>query len=159
MTHACDSSREKTLTRYQLALAELEPVIGKEATQSSSTVNNITISNNSGIINLNSVLTDVTQSISNAESMDAAAKEKLTALFSALLSQIQTAQPEHPEAAEVAAEQAKDLATELKRLNPRAVVLRIKGNGLIEAAKTLATVVPMAINTAKEIVDFIGAAA
>jgi len=159
MISACDSARAATLADFQLALAALEPVVGKESAPSVPTVNNITISHNSGIVNLQSVLTGVTQSISNADSLDSAAKETLTALFSAFANHIQAAQPEQPQAAEAAAEQAKDLAAELERANPRPAVLRIKGSGLIEAAKALATVVPVAISTAKQIVEFISAAA
>ena len=155
MTLACDTSRTQTLYQFQVALAGLEPIIGKEPAQTTSTVNNITISHNSGIINLQSVLTDVTQSISHAESLDSRAKERLTVLFSEFTKHIQAAQPEEPEAAEAAAEQAKEFALELAKPSPRAAVLRIKGSGLIEAAKVLATIVPIAVTTAKQIVEFV----
>jgi predicted transcriptional regulator len=122
-------------------------------------VNNITITNNSGIINLQSTLTAVTQSISHADSLDSEAKTRLTALFEEFTKQLESAPPDKVEAAEVAAEQAKELAEELAKPKPRQSVLQIKGAGLIEAAKAVAAVVPIALTTAKQIVEFISAAA
>jgi len=158
MISACDASRRQTLAQYHLALAALEPYIGKEAMSSPTTITNINIANNSGIINLQSILTDVTQSILRADSLDSASKERLNVLFGEFTKQLEAAPPENSEAAEVAAEQAKDLAVELARPKPRATVLRIRGSGLIEAAKALANVVPMALATAKKIVEFISSA-
>lgn len=157
MILACDTSRAQTLDRYQIALEGVEPLVGKEVEQTTSTVNNITITHNSGIINLHSMMTDVTQTISHAESLDVGTKEKLTELFSEFEKHILAAQPKQPEAAEAAAEQAKELATELAKPKPRTAVLRIKGSGLVEAAKTLASVVPIAITTAKQIAEFVTA--
>lgn len=159
MISASDASRGQTLDQYHLALIALEPFIGEEAMSSPTTITNISIANNSGIINLQSILTDVTQSILRADSLDSASKERLNVLFGEFTKQLEAAPPESSEAAEVAAEQAKVLAVELARPKPRASVLRIKGSGLIEAAKALANVVPIALATAKQIVEFIGAAA
>jgi hypothetical protein len=159
MTSVCDLSRAQTLAQYQVALTALEPIISKESMQSPSTINNITISGNSGIINLQSVLSDVTQSISHAGSLDPTTRQQLTALFSEFTKHLEAAQPEQPEAAEAAAAQAKELAVELALPKPRAAFLRIKGIGLIEAAKALATVVPIALTTAKQIVEFVSPAA
>ena len=159
MISASDASRGETLNQYHLALAALEPFIGKEAMSSPATITNITIASNSGIINLQSILTDVTQSILRADSLDSASKARLNFLFGEFTKQLEAAPTENSEAAEVAAEQAKELAIELARSKPRASVLRIKGSGLIEAAKALATVVPIALATAKQIVEFISAVA
>jgi len=156
MVFACDSSRRTTLEKYQLALAEVEPLVGPESVMAASVTNNITISHNSGVINLQSVLRDVTQSISQAESLDARVKQTLTTLFDDFTKHLAAAQADEPEAAEAAAEQAKELAAELARPRPRAAVLRIKGSGLIEAAKALARIVPMALATAQRIVEFVG---
>jgi phage I-like protein len=122
-------------------------------------VNNITITNNTGIINLQSTLVAVNQSILNAESLDASAKKQLAELFEKFTRQLEGAPNESAEAAEVAAEQAKELAQELEKPKPRESVLRIRGSGLIEAAKALSTVVPIALQTAKQIVEFISPAA
>lgn len=159
MINACDTSRMQTLAQYHLALASLEPFIGKESMSSPANITNITIAHNSGIINLQSILTETTQSISRADSLDPESRERLTALFCEFTKQLETTPPEKSEEAEIAAEQAKDLAVELARPKPRASVLRIKGSGLIEAAKALATVVPIALTTAKHIVEFVSAAA
>ena len=122
-------------------------------------INNITITNNSGIINLQSTLSEVTQSISLADSLAPEAKERLTAMFSVFTKQLEGAPHDSAEAAEVAAEQAKELAEELSKPKPRKAVLQIKGSGLIEAAKALSEVVPIALATAKQIVEFITATA
>ena len=130
-----------------------------EPEEGATVVNNITITNNSGIINLQSTLTAVTQSIAGAPSLDSSTKDRLNELFAQFTKQLEAAPAEKAEAAEVAAEQAKELAEELAKPKPRDSVLRIKGTGLIEAAKALATVVPIAVTTAKQIVEFIAAAA
>ncbi len=156
MILACDSARGQTLGNYQLVLSGLEPMIGKEAMVPANIINNFRVENNFGIINWQAVLTDVTQSISCAESLDSDKKDRLKTLFVEFTKQLEAAPSGNAEEVEIAAEQAKELAAEIGKPKPRQTALLIKGSGLIEAAKALANVIPIALSTAKQIVEFIG---
>lgn len=152
---ACDSARKIALEKYKSALDHIEPLIGKDEINSSSKVTHIRIDNNSGIINVQSTLDSVSQSISKADSLNGEEKKKLTELFFEFTRSLEVVSPAHIEAAEIASDQAKDLAKELEKPVLRKNALQIKGAGLIEAAKALSVVVPMASAIAKQIVDYI----
>ena len=138
-------SREDTILRYQQMRAAMnapQPTV-------------VSVVNNSGIVNVQSVLRDVQQTISGAPSLSEDMRKQLQAMMERLMMELAKTPATHAEQAEVAAEQAKEIATELQRSKPRDAALKIKGSGLVEAAYALKQVVPAAIGIAKQIAEFI----
>jgi hypothetical protein len=117
--------------------------------------NNINIVGNRGIVNINSTLEKVAQSIEGTSSISAEKRQKLLTLFEQLRIILVNTPASHAEDAGVVADQAKEISEELMRPQLRASMLKIKGTGLIEAAKTIAIVLPAAIGVAKQIAEFI----
>ena len=115
----------------------------------------INIVGNQGIVNINSTLTGVLQTIRNVPSVAGDKREHLLALFEQLKLALNQTPASYNEQAEIVADQAKDISEELKRSKPREAALKIKGSSLVEAAKALSSVVPTAIEVAKQIAEFI----
>jgi hypothetical protein len=115
----------------------------------------VQVIHNSGILNVNSTLTDVTQSIQKNDSLPEATKENLLKLFEEFKASLASTPTSHSEEAEVAAEQAAVIAKEFERKPPRKSALEISGKGLVEATKALAKVVPGAITIAEKIASFV----
>ena len=153
--HNYDTVKTVELTDKGFKWEFHESLLQHEQEQESKVVNNISIVNNSGLVNVQGVLENVTQSIQSAPSLSGPKREELAGLFDQLKAELLRTPTSHSEHAEVLAEQAKDISEELKRPQPRDSMLRIKGSGLVEAAKALGSVLPAAMAIAKQIAEFI----
>jgi hypothetical protein len=116
---------------------------------------NITIKDIVGPVNVLSSLDHVVQTVKNSPAMSSKNKDELSALIEDLKSSLANAPATHAEDAAVVSEQAQLIADELSKPSPRLSSLKIKASGLIEAAKAMATVVPMAIDIAQKIAVFV----
>ncbi len=95
-------------------------------------------------INIKSTLTNVSQTIGSLPSADDASKQELQRLIQKLNEALQKVPPEKAEDAEAVADYAKDLVEITKDDKPNKTKFRITGEGLKEAAKSIAEVVPIA---------------
>lgn len=115
----------------------------------------ITIDRNSGVINLKSKLENVTQTIS-ASSGDEESKAQLIALMKQLSEALDKVPPEQKLDAEAVSDAAEDVVAKATKPNPNKKSVEISGKGLLEAAKGIAGVVPIAIEIVKAIGHFAG---
>lgn len=118
--------------------------------------NTVNVVNNSGIIAVKSTLNRVAQTVRDASLPDARKKE-FQALIEELKSALQSVPPEKADDAELVAEQAERVSDELTKENPRVNGLKISSKGLLEAAKSIADVVPIALDVARKIAVFVSA--
>ncbi len=114
----------------------------------------ITISGNieGSIVNIKSSLRNVQQSVGAIPSNDAALVEKLKALIDELSQKLQEVPAENKEQAEAVAQTAQALIEAAKPEQPNKTMLQIAGEGLKQAAGTLAEVVPALATIATQIV-------
>jgi Leucine-rich repeat (LRR) protein len=115
----------------------------------------ININNNSGVINVKSKLENVTQTI-NASSADEATKAQLTALMKQLADALAKVPPAQQQDAEAISDAAQDVVAKATKPSPNKKSIEISGKGLLEAAKGIADVVPIAIGIVKVISAFAG---
>jgi hypothetical protein len=115
----------------------------------------IRIDHVTGPVNVLSHLERVAQSVQVAPGLSTERRDTLVGLLGDLKAALASIPPSHSGDAEVVAEQAEAIATELQRPQPRTASLKIKGSGLIEAAKAIGTIVPTALEIAKKIADFV----
>ncbi|HJS19368.1 MAG TPA: hypothetical protein VJ785_11520 [Anaerolineales bacterium] len=104
------------------------------------------------IINIKSTLTNVQQSVGEIPSSDEAARKELEALIGQLSEALQKVPAESEEQAEAVAETAKTLVDTAKSEKPNKTMLQISGEGLKQAAKNLAEVMPTVVTIAGQIV-------
>jgi len=145
---------------YQLAMGHLSrddtiEIFHRQKVQMSAPAPNVQIIQNSGILNINSTLSNVTQSLRQNKGLDEAKRDELLKLFEELKEVLGDTPPTHVESAEIIADQAAEISKELERTPPRGEMLRIKGEGLIEATKALVYVIPAAISIAQKIAEFV----
>lgn len=109
------------------------------------------------ILNVNSMLEDVTQTISSAPSLDQATKDELTRLVAQLRAELQNVPSGSESDAEAVAETAKDAVEKATTQKPNRALVQISANGLKEAAQNLAAVLPTVLPIAMQIVEKIRA--
>jgi hypothetical protein len=117
---------------------------------------NINVSHTIGPVNVLSQLDHVTQAVENARTVSEGDREKLNALLQELKAALADTPPEHHEEAAAVVEEAEGLVKAISRTKPDKSLINIKGSGLVEAAKALRSVVPMAIQIATQIATFAG---
>jgi len=112
---------------------------------------------NTGVLNLESRLQGVKQSVSNMTSLALAAprKEDLEKLIGELMFELRSIPSSHAQDAEVALEQAEELTKELETPKPRQSKLRVTAVGLVDAAKALGEVAPKLLDVARRVADLL----
>lgn len=104
------------------------------------------------VINIKSTLTNVQQSVGDIRNGEEATRKELEKLIGELSAALQSVPPENQEQAEAVAETAKALVDAAKAENPNKTILQISGEGLKQAAQTLAGVMPSVVTIASQIV-------
>ena len=104
------------------------------------------------IINIKSTLTNVQQSVGEIRADDQAARKELEKLIGELSEALQKVPEKSKEHAEAVAETAKVLVDTAKAEKPNKTMLQISGEGLKQAAKNLADVMPIVATIAGQIV-------
>ena len=103
------------------------------------------------IINIKSTLTDVQQSVGEIRTDDQAARKELETLIGQLSEALQKVPDENQEDAQAVAETAKVLVDSAKAEKPNKTMVKITGEGLRQAARNLAGVMPVAVKIAGQI--------
>ena len=104
------------------------------------------------VINIKSTLTNVQQSVGDIRSGDQDARQELEKLIGQLSEALQKIPAGSEEQAQAVAETAKVLVDTAKAEKPNKTLLQISGEGLKQAAKNLADVMPIVIPIASQIV-------
>jgi methyl-accepting chemotaxis protein len=104
------------------------------------------------IINIKSTLTNVQQSVGEIPTDDESARKDLENLIEQLSEALQKIPAEKQEQAQAVAETAKALVETAKAEKPNKTMLQITGEGLKQAAKNLAEVMPTVVTIAGQIV-------
>jgi len=105
------------------------------------------------ILNIQSTLTNVSQSIGAAPHGDAATKAQLQALIEQLSAELQKAPAEQAGEAEAVAETAKAAVDQATKAQPNKTLVQISAEGLKQAARNLAAVLPTVLPIATQIAD------
>jgi len=106
-------------------------------------------------VNIKSNLENVRQSIGAAAGVDSSTKAQLDQLMKQLSEALEKVPAEKKEDAEAVADAATDLVGKAIKDKPNKKSVEISANGLLEAAKGIAGVVPIAIEIAKTVGGFI----
>ena len=104
------------------------------------------------ILNIRSVLNNVSQSIGQIPNVDDSAKDELKKLVDQLNEALQKAPQDKAEEAEAVALSAKMLVEQASAEKPNWPMVKITGEGLKAAAQNLATVLPVVLTIATQIV-------
>jgi septal ring factor EnvC (AmiA/AmiB activator) len=104
------------------------------------------------IINIKSTLTNVQQSVGEIPTDDESTRKELEKLIEQLSEALQKIPAEKQEQAQAVAETAKALVDSAKVEKPNKTMLQITGDGLKQAAKNLAEVMPTVVTIAGQIV-------
>ena len=109
------------------------------------------------IINIDTVLSNVTQTIGSSSGLDPAQKAQLEALVQSLKADLDKLQARHPdETQEIAAALEKAVASATKPPEQRKPsILQLSANGLKEAAELVKDIAPTVLTTAGLIAKFI----
>jgi hypothetical protein len=107
------------------------------------------------ILNIKSTLTDVKQNIGKIPNADPSAKDELKRLIGQLSEALQKVPPEKDEEAEAVAKSAKLLVDEVAKDKPNKTMVQISADGLKQAAKNIAEVMPIVLSIATQIVTTI----
>jgi hypothetical protein len=113
------------------------------------------INGNSGVINMNSWLRDVNQTIQNSPALPSEDQKALQKLMAELTLALKPASETQPDDAAAVVKYAKDTTDELSRPKPRKGLLDVSLNGLKEAAKAVALAAPTILTVVGQIVDFV----
>lgn len=105
------------------------------------------------ILNIKSKLSNVSQSVGKIPNVDNATKADLERLIDQLNEALQKAPPDKTEEAEAVAESAKLLVEQASMEKPNRTMIQITGEGLKQAAKNLAAVMPTVVAIATQIVS------
>lgn len=104
------------------------------------------------IINVKSTLTNVSQNIGALEDVNQSAKEDLQQLIEQLSEALQQAPEDKAEEAEAVAKSAELLVQTATEEKPNKTMVQISGEGLKQAAKNIAGVMPQVLAIATKIV-------
>lgn len=108
------------------------------------------------IINLKSRLENVQQSVGEIHSDDEETRKELQKLIQQLSEALEKAPKEQKEQVEAVAETAKVLVDQAKGEKPNKTMIQITGEGLKQAAKNVAEVLPSVLPIAMQIVAAVG---
>ena len=104
------------------------------------------------IVNLKSTLRNVHQTAGQIPGGDEDTRKQLQELIARLSSELEKAPAEKKDAVEAVAETAKALVEQAKTEKPNKTLLQISGEGLKQAAKNIADVLPAVATIAVQIV-------
>ena len=107
------------------------------------------------IINFNSTLNSVTQSINISPTLPLESKQKLDALLAQLFDDLKELPSESEDDAEAVATMAKNLIENTMEEKPNKTMVEISAEGLIKAAKNISLITPNVLVTAQAIIEFI----
>ena len=109
------------------------------------------------IINIDSTLTDVTQSIGSARGLDSYQKAELDRMVQSLKEQLDPIKITNPEECQAIADAVKNATSvaskPIEQRKPK--MLQLSADGLISAAKTVSEIAPSILNTAGLIAKFV----
>lgn len=105
------------------------------------------------VINIKSTLTNVQQSVGEMPAGDATDRAQLTNLIQQLSEILQKIPAEQQEYAQALAETTQALVNAAKQQKPNPTTVQITGAGLLQAAKNLASVTPLVLPLASQIVE------
>jgi len=115
--------------------------------------NKISIGNISGsIVNVDSMLEQVTQNINAANNVDEAIRKQLAELIEQLKIELQKIPPSNKEDVEALAESAKMLVEVSTKAQPNKTTVQINAEGLKRAAENIAAVMPTVVSIASGII-------
>lgn len=118
--------------------------------------NKISFGNVSGsIVNIDSMLEQVNQTVGSASHFDESAKKQITGLVEQLKAELQKVPAEKKEEAEAVAESAKALVEAGAKSQPNKATIQITAEGLKKAAENIAGVMPNVLTIAAGIVKTI----
>jgi methyl-accepting chemotaxis protein len=103
------------------------------------------------IVNIKSTLTNVQQSVGEIRTDDQDARKELEKLIGQLSEALQKVPDKNQEHAQAVAETAKALVDTAKAEKPNKTMIQITGEGLKQAAKNLADVMPVVVTIAGQI--------
>lgn len=111
--------------------------------------------NNPQNVNLNiaTTLSDVRQNIKSIQTFNQSEKDGFEKLISQLMQELQKAPADKAQDAEAVAEYAKELVDEASKEKPKKIKISISKEGLIKAAENIASVLPMVLQIAKQVVN------
>lgn len=127
---------------------------GQNASTTTNTKNTYDMSGNfsGAMLNINSSLENVTQTIGTLPTANETTKAELQQLVTQLQEMLQQVPPAKEEDAEVVAELTKTLLDTANKKKPNKPLLKITGDGLKQAAENLAAIVPDVVKIAGAIV-------
>jgi hypothetical protein len=115
----------------------------------------ITINDNKGIVNINSTLTSVYQSVEENSYIDSSSKQEIEKLLQQLESALKEVPNENTDGAETVAEMAKSLIENATKEKPNKKLIEISAEGLKKAAKDLAVIIPSVLLISERLISFI----
>jgi ABC-type transporter Mla subunit MlaD len=104
------------------------------------------------IVNIKSTLTNVSQTVGALPNADESAKDELKQLIQQLSQALEQAPPDKVEEAEAVAKSAELLVQTATEEKPNQTMVQITGEGLKQAAKNIAEVMPTVLTIATQIV-------
>lgn len=105
------------------------------------------------LFNIQSTLTNVSQTINAAPRIDQVTKDELQTLVEQLKQELQHAPPDRVEDAETVAETAKALVETVTKDKPNKPLVTITADGLKQAAKNIADILPTVFTIATQITE------
>jgi hypothetical protein len=106
-------------------------------------------------LNLKSTLNQVNQRVEALPGADESLKAELQRLIAQLSAALQLLPPEQAEAAEAVAQAAHLLVNEATDASPNQTILQISGEGLKQAARSLADLAPAVVSLAEQLVQIV----
>lgn len=107
------------------------------------------------ILNVNSILKNVTQTIETIPNIDEPTRDELNSLMQRLQNMLQNAPPDKVDDANKVARRAKELVEEAGDSKPDKEEVERKGENLKKAAQSLVAVLPTVVSVASQIVSLI----
>lgn len=115
----------------------------------------VDIRGGNNIVNVNSILTSVQQTIQENTFLDPSEREKLEQLLSNLEYELKNIPPENADEAEAVAETAKSLIEKATKEKPNKPLVQISADGLKKAAENIAVITPKVLVAAQAIIAFV----
>jgi hypothetical protein len=146
-----------TVEQYELALRTDGSLDARLLVLGDVTMGHKIQAGDNAIINVDSALHNVTQSIQVGKSLTKGQKSSLSKLMKRLSKELSKIKTSHETEVEVIAGRMQEVANQVAQPAEKRKdsLLQLSGKGLVDAAKTVAQVAPFALSTAKEIATFI----
>jgi hypothetical protein len=110
---------------------------------------------NNNIVNVDSTLTSVNQSVQANSYISPTAKQELESLLKQLIDSLKDVPAENRDDAEAVAEMAKSLIENATKEKPNKPLVKISADGLKQAAENIAVIVPKVLLIAQAIISFV----